>query len=55
MVADVVDETAEVVIVKVAEVAPVGTVTDGATTALAVLDDKLMTVPPVGAGPLKVM
>jgi hypothetical protein len=54
MVAVVEFATADVVMVNVAEVAPAATVTLDGTTALELLEVKLTTSPPVGAGPLKV-
>lgn len=48
-VADVEDETAEVVTVKVAEVEPAVTVTDDGTVTLVLLEDRLTLVPPEGA------
>jgi hypothetical protein len=50
MVALVCEETAVVVTVKVAVVAPARTVTLAGTVALVVLDERLMAEPPVGAG-----
>jgi len=50
IVADVELVTAVVVTVKVAVVAPAPMVTDAGTVAFALLDDSLMTEPPVGAG-----
>ncbi len=52
IVADVAADTAEVVIVKFADVAPAGTVTLVGATALELLDDKVTTVPPLVAAPL---
>jgi hypothetical protein len=49
MVSDTELETDVVAIVKVAEVAPVGTVTIAGTVSTALLDDRLTTEPPVGA------
>ena len=54
IVAGVDAETAEVVILKFAEVAPAGTITLGGGTALVLFDAKFTTSPPVGAGPLSV-
>jgi len=52
-VAEIVDEvvvaTPKVVTVKVADVAPAGTVTLDGTLALPLLDDREIVVPPVGA------
>lgn len=52
MVAVVELETALVVTVKVAVVDPAATVTEAGTVAELELDDRLTTLPPVGAGPL---
>ena len=55
MVTWVAEETEVVVMVKLALMAPAGTVTDAGTVAAAVLsDDSVTTVPPVGAESLKV-
>ena len=54
MVAVVVVATAVVLTVKVAEVAPAGTVTLAGRVAFVELDDNVMTMPPVGAVPVRV-
>jgi hypothetical protein len=55
IVAAVVEATEFVVAVKVAVVAPAATVTDAGTwTAAVLLEVKLTTAPPAGAGPLRV-
>jgi hypothetical protein len=54
IVAEAAVATAVVVIVNVPEVAPAATVTLAGGTALALLEDKVTTSPPVGAGPVKV-
>ena len=54
MVAVVEDVTAPVVIVNAAELAPAATVTVERGTTLLLLDDRETTVPPVGAGPVRV-
>jgi len=53
IVAETADETATVVAVKLADVAPEATVTDVLTVAFELLEERLTTVPPVGAGPLR--
>lgn len=50
----VVPDTPVVLTVKVAVVAPAGTVTLSATTALVLLDFSPIVSPPTGAGPLRV-
>ena len=47
-------DTADVVTLKLAELAPAATVTLVGVTALVLLEDKLTTSPPLGAGPLSV-
>ena len=47
--------TAVVVTTKLAEVAPAGIVTCGATVALGLSEERLIDTPPVAAGPDKVM
>ena len=54
IVALVLDETAVVLTVNVAEVAPAAIVTEAGTVALAKLDVRLTTVPPGPAGPFRV-
>ena len=49
MVALALDVTVPAVAVKVAEVAAAGTVTDAGTDKVALLEDRVTTVPPVGA------
>lgn len=54
IVAEVVEETAVVVTVKVAEEEPAGTVTEPCTVADEELDESVTVLPPVGAAPLRV-
>jgi len=54
IVALVLDETADVVIVNVAVVAPAATVTEPGTVALVLLDERVTEVPPEADGPLSV-
>lgn len=51
---DVTVATAVVVTVNVADVAPCATVTDAGTVATALLDASVTTLPPAGAGPVRV-
>lgn len=54
IVAEAADATGEVITVNVPEVEPAEMATEVGTVALVLLEDKLTTVPPVGAGPLRV-